>query len=208
MTNDPEHQNKAIMDAATAARHGMTPRAVKITRVMLAIPIINFLVSLASSVLGVSIISADTLQIIPFIPIRHELASMKYSGYYSQYADAYAGFMLVVMLLFVMSTTLLIIVFLRRIFVTLRLINDQVLESFSWFVTLLLVYFMGSYLWIFEWNSVFFNPNPKIGGNYYWFSTLLISITWMMVAPLSVLLALTPKFFSHSIFKDHPGLNK
>jgi len=191
---------------ADATNRGVSPRTARLGGITLVILVINYFVSLASSLLGVSFVSAASMQNIPLIPFSHELARMDHSAYYSQYADAYAGFMLVIFLLFMLSTVLLSIVFVRRTFVLLRLIGNQKLESVSWFLVTYLFYFTGAYLWGFGWDSVFFNPNPKIGGNYYWFTTLLISINWMVVAPMSVFLALAPGFFSYSIFEDPPDL--
>lgn len=185
------------------ANHGLvSARAAIIALFMLIVPVINYFLNLVFYALGISIISAETLQKLPFIPIKHELARMEHSRYYSQYVDAYAGFMAVIMLLFAISTLLIGFLLLRRIGVILRITKNQELESVSWFCAMLIFYAIGSYLWVFEWNSVFFNANSKTGNNYYWFSTLLISIPWVFVPPLLILFVSGPKLYSHSIFEQ------
>lgn len=178
-------------------RHVATPRTRKIVVFFMWASAANYFFHL----LGFSIISAETLKKIPFIPIKTELFRMEYSEYYSKYADAYAGFMTFIMLQFVISTLLIAYVVFRRIFVKLQLVKNQELESISLFFVMFLFYIMGSYLWVFEWNSVFWNANPKIGGNYYWFSTLLISFPWLAVLPVLVIFTLEPKVLNYSIFE-------
>ena len=175
-----------------------TTRTKKICLFFMWVSVLNYLFHLT----GFSIVSAETLQQISFIPFRVDLVRMEYSDYYRQYVDAYAGFMVIIMLLFAISTLLFAFVFLRRISVILRIVKNQELESFSWFVGVFILYTMGSYLWVFGWNSVFFNTNPKIGGNYYWFSTLLISFPWVGVLPALVIFVLEPKILGYSLFKS------
>jgi len=55
-----------------------------------------------------------------------------------------------IMLLFVISTVLMVFIVFRRITVILQLVKHQELESFSWFFAVLIFYVMGSYLWVFE----------------------------------------------------------
>lgn len=63
-----------------------TVRTRKIAFFMLATTV-NYIYHL----MGFSIISAETLKKIPFIPIRAELFRMENSKFYSHYVDAYAG---------------------------------------------------------------------------------------------------------------------
>ena len=86
-------------------------RTKKICSFFIWVSVLNYLFHLT----GFSIISAETLQQNTFIPIRVDLVRMEYSDYYSQYVDAYAGFMVIIMLLFAISTLLLTFVLLRRI---------------------------------------------------------------------------------------------
>ena len=175
----------------------VTARTRRIVFFFMAVVLFNYFYHL----MGFSIISAETLKKIPFIPIRAELNRMEYSKYYSQFVDDYAGFMTIIMLLFVISTGLIVFIFFRRIAVIIGLVKHRELESYSMFVGVLILYVAATHFWVLEWNSVFFNENPKIGGNYYWFTTLILSLPWIGILPALVIISLEPEVFSYSLFK-------
>lgn len=129
---------------------------------------------------------------------------MRGSARYVSRADAFAEFMVLIMVQAAVSAVAIASLAVRRALLVIRLIEPREIEGSLLFWGLIFGFIAGSGPWM-QADTIFWNDNPKLGGQPYWFISLLLAVVWATLTSASILVLTEPRVINDGMRRYRQG---